>query len=105
MLHAFLRREDLVINKKRTYRLYTDLGMQLRTKRRKKLVRPRIPKEVPTRTNQRWSLDFVHDQLANGRRIRIMNIVDDGFDKLTSWDRESVASSFKLLPYSIRGTH
>lgn len=77
MLHAFLRREDLVINKKRTYRLYTDLGMQLRTKRRKKLVRPRIPMEVPTRTNQRWSLDFVHDQLANGRRIRILNIVDD----------------------------
>jgi len=33
--------------------------------------------EVPTRTNQRWSLDFVHDQLANGRRFRILNVVDD----------------------------
>ena len=51
MLHAFLRREDLVL---RTYRLYTDLGIQLRTKRRIKLVGPKLPMEVLTRTNQRW---------------------------------------------------
>lgn len=77
MLHALMRREALVTNKKRTYRLYTDLGMQLRTKRRKKLIRPRAPLEVPTAANQRWSLDFVHDQLSNSRRIRVLNIVDD----------------------------
>lgn len=80
MMHALLKREGLVINRKRTYRLYSALGMQVRTKRRKKLVRPRVPMVVPTRINERWSLDFVHDQLADGRRIRILNIVD-GFSR------------------------
>jgi len=77
VLHALLKGEGLVVNHKRTYRLYSELGMQVRTKRRKKLVRPRIPMIVPTRANERWSLDFVHDQLADGRRIRILNVVDD----------------------------
>ena len=77
MLHAMLRAEGLVENRKRTYRLYTALGMQVRTKKRKKLVRPRIPMTVPTKPNERWSMDFVHDQLGCGRRIRILNVVDD----------------------------
>ena len=77
MLHSLLKAEGLVANRKRTYRLYTELGMQVRTKRRKKLVRPRIPMAVPVEPNERWSLDFVSDQLGNGRRIRILNIVDD----------------------------
>ena len=80
MLHAMLKTEGLVINPKRTYRLYTELGMQVRTKKRKKrkkLVRPRVPMAVPTQPNERWSLDFVSDQLANGRRFRVPNIVDD----------------------------
>ncbi len=77
MLHAMLKREGLVINRKRTYRIYCEEGLQVRTKRRKKLVRPRIPMAVPTRPNERWSLDFVHDQLADGRRIRVLNIIDD----------------------------
>ncbi len=77
MLHAMLRNEGLVVNRKRTYRVYSELGMQVRTKRRKKLIRPRIPMAVPNRVDERWSLDFVHDQLADGRRIRILNIVDD----------------------------
>jgi len=51
--------------------------MQVRTKQRKKLVRPRVPMVLPSRPNERWSMDFVSDQLANGRRIRVLNIVDD----------------------------
>jgi putative transposase len=77
MLHALMKSEGLVVNRKRTYRLYCELGMQVRTKKRKKLVRPRLPMAVPSQSNERWSLDFVSDQLANGRRIRILNIVDD----------------------------
>lgn len=77
MLHAFLKNEGLVVNKKRTYRVYCELGMQVRTKRRKKLTRPRVPLSLPTRPNERWSIDFVHDQLACGRRVRVLNIVDD----------------------------
>ena len=77
IVHAMLKSQGLVINRKRTYRIYTELGMQVRTKKRKKLVRPRVPMAVPARPNERWSLDFVSDQLANGRRFRILNIVDD----------------------------
>jgi putative transposase len=77
MLHGMLRTEGVVENAKRTYRLYSELGMQVRTKRRRKLIRPRVPMALPSRPNERWSADFVHDQLADGRRIRILNIVDD----------------------------
>jgi putative transposase len=72
-----LRNEGLVENRKRTYRLYTALGMQVRTRRRKKLIRPRVPMPVPNAPNERWSMDFVHGQLADGRRFRVLCIVDD----------------------------
>ena len=77
-LHAMLRREGLVENHKRTYRLYTELGLQVRTKRRRKLPRrDRVAPEVPDRPMQRWSLDFISDQLADHRRFRVLNVVDD----------------------------
>jgi len=78
LLHALLKREGLVVNPKRTYRVYREEKLQVRTKRRKRLAkRPRVEMAVPTAANQRWSLDFVSDQLATGRRFRILNIVDD----------------------------
>lgn len=49
----------------------------MRTKKRKKLVRPRVPLAMPDRVNERWSMDFVSEQLANGRRFRVLNVVDD----------------------------
>jgi len=76
-LHDMLKAEQLVVNRKRTYRIYREEGLQVRTKRRKKLTRPRIPMAVPNTVNERWSMDFVSDQLANGRRIRVLNIVDE----------------------------
>ncbi len=77
-LHAMLRREGLVANRKRTYRLYTGEGLQVRTKKRRKLPRrDRIAPQAPERPMQRWSLDFVSDQLADCRRFRVLNIVDD----------------------------
>ena len=77
ILHALLKHEGLVVNKKRTYRVYTEEGLQIRTKRRKKLYRPRVCLVLPTKPNERWSMDFVHDQLSNGRRFRVLNVVDD----------------------------
>ncbi len=77
-LHAMLRREGLVVNHKRTYRLYTDEGLQVRTRKRRKLPRrDRVAPQVPERPMQRWSMDFVGDQLADCRRFRVLNIVDD----------------------------
>jgi len=77
LLHELLKAEGLVQNRKRTYRLYTEFGMQVRTRRRRKLVRPRVPMPLPTQPNERWSMDIVHDQLADGRRFKVLNIVDD----------------------------
>jgi putative transposase len=76
-LHEILKTEGLVINKKRTYRLYTEEGLQVRTKQRRKLQRPCIPMSVPPTINERWSMDFVTDQLSNGRRFRVLNVEDD----------------------------
>lgn len=76
-LHGMLKGEELVVNRKRTYRLYRQENLQVRTKKRKKLNRPRIPMALPTAVNERWSMDFVSDQLACGRRFRVLNIVDD----------------------------
>lgn len=77
LLHGLLKAEGLVTNKKHTYRLYTEEGLQVRTKKRKKLTRPRQPIELPLAPNQRWSMDFVADQLSDGRRFRVLNVVDD----------------------------
>ena len=77
MLHGLLAAEGLVINRKRTYRWYCEAGLQVRTRRRKKLSRPRQPLALPDRLGQRWSMDFMSDQLACGRRFRIFNLVDD----------------------------
>jgi putative transposase len=93
ILHGLLKAEGLVQNKKHTYRLYTEEGLQVRTKKRKKLTRPRQPMEVPSAPNQRWSMDFVSDQLSNGRRFRILNVVDD-------YSREMVG---QLISTSISG--
>ena len=77
-LHAMLRREGLVVNRKRTWRLYVEQGLQVRTKTRRKLPRrDRVPARAPDRPMQRWSLDFISDQLADYRRFRVLNIVDD----------------------------
>jgi putative transposase len=77
-LHAMLRREGLVVNHKRTERLYRAEGLQVRTKKRRKLPRrDRGAARVPERPMQRWSLDFMSDQLAAYRRFQVLNIVDD----------------------------
>lgn len=77
ILHGLLKAEGLVINRKRTYRIYTEERLQVRTEHRKKLHRPRQPMELLTGVNERWSMDFLSDQLANGRRFRVLNVVDD----------------------------
>ena len=77
-LHVLLRREGLVVNHKRTERLYCLEGLSLRRRKRPKRaggVRVVLPQA--TRANQRWSMDFVHDRLENGRRMRMLTIVDD----------------------------
>ena len=62
----------------RIYRLYREEGLTVRRRKaRRRAVGTRTPILVEARINARWSLDFVHDQFALGRRFRILNIVDD----------------------------
>jgi putative transposase len=77
-LFILLRREGELSGINRIYRLYREEGLMVRKRRgRRKALGTRAPILVEARPNARWSLDFVHDQLANGRRFRILNIVDD----------------------------
>lgn len=65
-------------NHKRVYRIYRELELNLRIKPRKRLVREKPqPLSVPEAVNQVWSMDFMHDQLADGRSIRLLNVIDD----------------------------
>jgi putative transposase len=76
-LHVLLRREGWQINHKRVYRRYREEGLAIRVKRRKKLTSAsRVPPTPATRPLERWSLDFLSDSLVDGRRFRILTIVD-----------------------------
>ena len=78
ILHDVLRAEGLVRNHKRTERIYREEGLSLRRKRRRKLpAAARVPLPQAAGPDQRWSMDFVHDQLSDGRRFRCLTIVDE----------------------------
>jgi putative transposase len=77
-LFILLRREGEPSGVNRIHRLYREEGLSVRKRRaRRKAVGTRAPILMEAKANARWSLDFVHDQFANGRRFRILNIVDD----------------------------
>jgi putative transposase len=77
-LHVLLRREGWRVNHKRVYRLYREEGLGIRVKRRKKLASmPRVLPPPAKRPHERWSLDFLTDSLADGRRFRVLTIVDN----------------------------
>jgi putative transposase len=78
MLAEVLRRNGFEDNHKRVYRVYREEGLQVKARKRRKTSRWRGERPEPARrANERWSMDFVSDQLANGRKIRTLNVVDD----------------------------
>jgi putative transposase len=77
-LHVLLRREGIIVNRKKVQRLYREEGLTVRKRRgRKRAIGTRAPILSEARPNARWSVDFVHDQFAHGRRFRIFNVIDD----------------------------
>jgi putative transposase len=77
-LHLLVKREGIVVNSKKLYRLYREEGLTVRKRGgRKRAVGTRAPMAIPQGPNQRWSLDFVSDSLSCGRRFRILNVIDD----------------------------
>jgi putative transposase len=77
-LHLLLKREGVVVNWKKLYRLYRDERLTVRKRGgRKRALGTRAPMTIPQDANQRWSLDFVADTLIDGRRFRILCVIDD----------------------------
>tara|TARA_Y100000034_G_C6860649_1_gene391636 strand:+ start:338 stop:1165 length:828 start_codon:yes stop_codon:yes gene_type:complete len=95
-LHILLKREGFHVNHKKLKRIYREEKLSLKVRKKIKLRSgPRAPIKAPSGLNERWSMDFMSDQLAStGRRFRLLNIVDD-------FSREAVAVE---VDHSLPGT-
>jgi putative transposase len=82
-IHVLLQREGWSVNHKRVYRLYVEEGLPIRNKRPKRRVAAKVRSDrtPPLAPNEVWAMDFLSDQLFDGRKIRILTIVD-AFSKL-----------------------
>ena len=77
-VHVLLRREGWSLGQNKTRRFYRELGLQLRNKTPKRRVKAKLREDrrSPARPNETWAMDFVHDQFATGRKLRVLTIVD-----------------------------
>ena len=77
-VHVLLLREGWRVNHKLTYRIYRNLGLQLRNKTPKRRVKAKLraDRRPATEPNETWAMDFLHDQLATGQKIRVLTVVD-----------------------------
>ncbi|NJC36038.1 transposase InsO family protein [Xanthomonas arboricola] len=93
MIHLKLRQKGLVVNYKRVERLCQEAGLQVRRRKRKKvLVGKRQPLLRPSAANQVWSMDFVFDRTAEGRVIKCLTIVDDATHEAVAIEAERAIS-------------
>jgi putative transposase len=77
-LHVLLRREGHLVNHKRLFRMYREEKLTVRRRGgRKRAMGTRAPMLIPVAPNDRWSLDFVSDQLSDGRRFRVLTVIDN----------------------------
>jgi putative transposase len=98
-LHRVLRREGLVLNHKRTERIYRQEDLSIRRKKRKKTT-SELRVQVPDaqRPNQLWAMDFMSDALFNGRKIRLLTLIDE-------YSRESLAIEVDTSINGVRVTN
>jgi len=77
-VHVLLRREGWAVNLKRVYRLYREEGLTLRRKKpkRRRAAQPRLERPAASLPNERWSMDFMSDALADGRKLRVLTVLD-----------------------------
>lgn len=90
---TLLLREGFKVNHKKVYRIYCEESLTVRKRKRKRVTRRSEKPVFPTRPNEKWSMDFVHDALSNGRKIRTFNVIDE-------YTRECLAI---YVDYSIGG--
>lgn len=83
-VHVLLEREGWNINIKKVYRIYRELGLQLRNKTPKRRVKAKLrdDRAEAVGPNDVWAMDFVHDQLATGKKLRVLTVIDT-FSRLT----------------------
>lgn len=76
-IHVLLVREGIHVNRKKVYRIYKEEELSVRIKKRHRIgAKLRVPPAMPKSVNEIWTMDFVHDQLADGRKIRMLTLVD-----------------------------
>jgi len=77
-VHVLLQRDGWPVNPKRIYRLYKEMGLQLRNKTPKRRVKAKLreDRQQAVGPNEVWAMDFVHDQLATGKKLRVLTVVD-----------------------------
>jgi putative transposase len=107
-LHVLRRREGWPANHKRVYRLYRREGLSLRLKTRKKRISAtRVLLPFPTAPNQCWSMDFMSDSLYDGRRFRVLTVVDNmtrerhAIEASRSFSGQAVAEVLERLAQTI----
>jgi putative transposase len=90
-VHVLLRREGWSLGQNKTRRIYRELGLQLRNKTPKRRVKVKLREDrhIATQPNGTWAMDFVHDQLATGRKLRVLTIVDTSRASRRRWSRGS----------------
>lgn len=77
-IHMMLKRSGMTINHKKVWRIYRELGLKVKKRSgRKRALSVRVKREKAMKPNERWSLDFVSDALMNGRKIRLLTIIDE----------------------------
>lgn len=92
-----LRQDGVLINHKRLERIYREERLMVRRHRRKTAAQARVPAPLPSRLNERWSMDFMSDATANGRKLRLFNAVDD-------FSREAIAMEVDTSITALRVT-
>ena len=97
-IHVMLDRQGIVMNLKKLRRLYQEEKLTVRKRGgRKRAIGTRAPMLIPMTANDRWSLDFVSDQLTDGRRFRVLTIVDDCTRECLGLVADNRSRAFGLL--------
>ena len=93
-----IRRQGHTWNHKRVYRVYTQLKLNIRRRSRKRLpAREKQNLFQPEHINQVWSLDFMHDRLWDGRRFRMLNIIDDFNREVLAMEIDTSLPSLRVI--------
>lgn len=98
MIHLKLRQDGMRVNYKRVERLYREAKLQVRRRKRKKVLPgERQPLVRPSAANQVWSMDFVFDRTAEGRVIKCLTIVDDATHEVVAIEVERAISGYGVI--------